>query len=284
MALQFDPIPVDQLHDLIVKGLRSFFKKAGCENAVLGLSGGIDSAVVAALAVEAFGKDHVTGIMMPSQYSTLHSISDAVDLANNLGIRYYVAPIEKIYDKLLKVVTPFFEGNHRWDTTQENLQARIRATILMAYANRRKALLLNTTNKSELSMGYGTLYGDLAGALMVIADVYKLQVYDLANYINLAKDVVPRSTISKAPSAELAVGQKDTDTLPPYSELDPILYSLNEAGMSPEKLIENGVDKKLVDRILKIRARNGFKTIQVPPVLKISSHPLLEASKCFEIE
>ena len=160
---------VEDIHDRIVRAVRDFFAQAGMSRAVLGLSGGIDSAVVASLAAEALGKDHVTGILMPSSWSTVHSVNDAVELADNLGIKYHIIPIGAVYDRFIKETEPLFEGDFHWDTTQENLQARIRGTILMLYSNRHGALLLNTTNKSELSMGYGTLYGDLCGSLMVIA-------------------------------------------------------------------------------------------------------------------
>ena len=232
--------------------------------AVLGLSGGLDSAVVAALAAEALGKEHVTGILMPSSWSTVHSVNDAVELADNLGIKYHIIPIGAIYDRFMKEAEPLFEGDFHWDTTQENLQARIRGTILMLYSNRHGALLLNTTNKSELSMGYGTLYGDLCGALMVIADLYKTEVYELAAYVNREKELIPLSTITKAPSAEL----RD--------------YSLNEGGRSAEQILQEGVDKALVERILRLRRAAAFKVHQLAPEIKISSCPLLDRSKWVE--
>ncbi len=270
---------IASIHQRLIASLRSFFKKAGMQKAVLGLSGGIDSAVVAALAAEALGSENVTGIIMPSAFSTLHSVTDAVDLAENLNIKHYIIPIEKIYDKVLKEINPFFEGENYWDNTQENLQARIRGMILMAFSNRRGALLLNTSNKSELAVGYGTLYGDLAGALMVIADIYKLQVYALADYINTHKEIIPFSTISKAPSAELREDQKDTDSLPDYSVLDPVLYRLVEMGETPEEIIGSGVARELVERITTLKKGASFKGAQMPPVIKITDKPLLEKSK-----
>ena len=180
---------IEDIHSRIIRTIRDFFAQAGMSRAVLGLSGGLDSAVVAALATEALGKDNVTGILMPSSWSTVHSVNDAVTLADNLGIRYHIVPISTVYDRFMKETEPLFEGDFHWDTTQENLQARIRGTILMLYSNRHGALLLNTTNKSELSMGYGTLYGDLCGALMVIADLYKTEVYELAAYINREREL-----------------------------------------------------------------------------------------------
>ena len=275
---------IASIHQRLVASLRSFFKNAGMQKAVLGLSGGIDSAVVAALAAEALGSENITGIIMPSAFSTLHSVTDAVDLADNLNIKYYIIPIEKIYDKVIKEIDPIFEGEHHWDNTQENLQARIRGMILMAFSNRRGALLLNTSNKSELAVGYGTLYGDLAGALMVIADIYKLQVYALADYINTEKEIIPFSTITKAPSAELREDQKDTDSLPDYSILDPVLYRMVELGETPEQIIESGVARELVERITKLKKGAAFKGAQMAPVIKITERPLLDKSKWITIE
>lgn len=275
---------IASIHQRLVASLRSFFKNAGMQKAVLGLSGGIDSAVVAALAAEALGSENVTGIIMPSAFSTLHSVTDAVDLADNLNIKYYIIPIEKIYDKVIKEIDPIFEGEHHWDNTQENLQARIRGMILMAFSNRRGALLLNTSNKSELAVGYGTLYGDLAGALMVIADIYKLQVYALADYINTEKEIIPFSTITKAPSAELREDQKDTDSLPDYSILDPVLYRMVELGETPEQIIKSGVARELVERITKLKKGATFKGAQMAPVIKITERPLLDKSKWITIE
>lgn len=277
----FSDSNIVEVHDILVAGIKAFFSEAGMKKAVLGLSGGIDSAVVAALAVRALGKENVTGVLMPSPFSTLHSVSDSIALANNLGMDNFIIPIEKIYERVMKETEPFFHGDFHWDTTQENIQARIRSIILMTYSNRNAALLLNTSNKSELSMGYGTLYGDLAGALMVIADLYKVEVYELAHYINSEKEIIPVSIITKAPSAELREDQKDTDTLPEYSVLDSVLYKLNEGGMSPEQIVREGADKDLVDRILNLRKRSAFKRHQFPPFLKTSSHPIIDETKAF---
>ena len=273
---------ISGIHSRIIRTVRDFFAKAGASRAVIGLSGGIDSAVVAALAVEALGKDNVTGILMPSSYSTIHSVGDAVTLADNLGIKYHIVPISAVYDRFMKEAEPLFEGDFHWDTTQENLQARIRGTILMLYSNRHRALLLNTTNKSELSMGYGTLYGDLCGALMVIADLYKTEVYEMAAYINREQEIIPASTITKAPSAELKEGQKDTDSLPPYDILDPVLYSLNERGKSAEQILQEGADKELVEKIIRLRKAAAFKGHQLAPMIKVSTAPLLDRSKWVE--
>ena len=258
---------VEDIHDRIVRAVRDFFAQTGMSRAVLGLSGGLDSAVVAALAAEALGKEHVTGILMPSSWSTVHSVNDAVELADNLGIKYHIIPIGTIYDRFMKEAEPLFEGDFHWDTTQENLQARIRGTILMMYSNRHGALLLNTTN---------------CGSLMVIADLYKTEVYELAAYINREKELIPLSTITKAPSAELRDGQKDTDSLPPYDVLDPVLYSLNEGGRSAEQILQEGVDKALVERILRLRKAAAFKVHQLAPEITVSSCPLLDRSKWVE--
>lgn len=265
---------IEEIHATLVSSLREFFAKSGQKKAVLGLSGGIDSAVVAALAVEALGKENVCGILMPSQFSTLHSLTDAVDLANNLDMKHIVIPIEKMYHRAIKDLAPIFDGDNSWDNTQENIQARIRGMIVMAYSNRHGALALNTSNKSELAMGYGTLYGDLAGAVMVIADIYKIQVYDLARYINRERTIIPISTITKAPSAELRHDQKDTDSLPEYALLDPVLHALIEEGKSKEELLEEGVDEALIDRILTLKARSAFKVHQMAPVIKVSDKPI----------
>lgn len=269
----------ENIHAIIIDGIKRFFTSCNMSKAVLGLSGGIDSALVAALVTEALGKENVVGILMPSPFSTLHSINDAVNLAKNLEINYKIISIDKIYTKFMKELDPIFEDNHTWDVTQENLQARIRGTILMAYSNRHKALVTNTSNKSELSMGYGTLYGDLAGSLMVIADIYKTEVYDLARYINRDREIIPQSTLTKAPSAELRDGQKDTDSLPDYDVLDPILYKLNELGQSKEELLAEGIDEALIDKILRIKNSAAFKGHQMAQLIKVSSAPLLEQSK-----
>lgn len=275
----FSGSDISEIHDRIIYAVRDFFSKAGKFRAVIGLSGGIDSAVVAALAAEALGNENVTGILMPSSYSTVHSVNDAVELAENLKIKYYIVPIGKIYDKFMKETEVLFEGDFHWDNTQENLQARIRGTVLMIYSNRHDALLLNTTNKSELSMGYGTLYGDLCGSLMVIADLYKVEVYELAAYINRDKEIIPFSTMTKAPSAELREGQKDTDSLPDYPVLDPILYSLNERGLSKEQILQDGTERTLVERIVRQKNAVSFKAHQLPQIIKISELPLLPESK-----
>ena len=271
---------IAEVHDLIVGKLRDYFAGAGLKKAVLGLSGGIDSALVAALAVDALGADNVHGILMPSGFSSLGSVTDSVELANNLDIGYDIIPIEKIYKRAMIEMIKFFEIG-KWHVAQENLQARIRGTILMTWANRYNALLLNTSNKSELFTGYGTLYGDLCGAVMVIADLYKLQVYELSRYENElhGKEVIPESILTKAPSAELRPNQKDSDSLPEYEHLDPVLHALCEEELTPEQVVERGTDAALVDRIVRLKKGAAFKVLQIPPVITVGSHPIVPAFK-----
>ncbi|MBQ0123694.1 MAG: NAD(+) synthase [Bacteroidales bacterium] len=275
-----EKIDIASVHDLIIGKIRDFFASCGKSKAVLGLSGGIDSALVAALATEALGKENVHGILMPSQFSSLHSVSDSVDLANNLGIKYDVIPIDKIYKRFMLEMHTFFEIG-KWSVAQENIQARARGTILMTYSNRYDALVLNTSNKSELFMGYGTLYGDLCGAMMVIADLYKLQVYELSNHMNRNGEIIPKSIIEKAPSAELRPGQKDTDSLPEYEVLDPILHALHEEGLTVDEVIATkGVDRELLERILRLKRGAAFKVMQIPPVLTVGNKPVVPPFKC----
>ena len=235
---------------------------------------------MAALAVDALGPDNVHGILMPSEFSSLSSVTDSIELANNLGMTYDIVPIEKIYKRAMIEMIRFFELG-KWSVAQENLQARIRGTILMTWSNRFNALLLNTSNKSELFTGYGTLYGDLCGAMMVIADLYKVQVYELAYYENTrhGKEVIPESILTKAPSAELRPNQKDTDSLPEYELLDPVLHALCEEGLTPEEVVARGTDAALVERIVKLKKGAAFKVMQIPPVLTVGKHPIVPEFK-----
>ncbi len=273
-------LTIEQMYNRLVDGIKGYFKSCGINKAVLGLSGGIDSALVAALAVKALGSKNVHGLLLPSEFSTLHSIQDAVDLADNLKMSYNVVSISEIYDRFIKSLDKVFTNKREWSVAEENLQARIRGTILMAYANKYNTLLLNTSNKSELSTGYGTLYGDLAGAIMVIADVYKCDVYELSYYVNMEQEIIPTSTLTKAPSAELRSNQKDTDSLPEYELMDPILYQHNEGGKSFEQIKKEGADAALVDRIKGLVGKSSFKIHQIPPILNISSKPLVYKEKC----
>lgn len=277
--LQIKP---DIAYASLVKGLAGYFRDFGKEKAVVGLSGGIDSAVVLSIAAEALGNQNVHAILMPSPFSTLHSVTDAVELAGNLNIKHSIVPIEGIYHRFEKELEDLLNGNIK-GITLENLQARIRANILMAYSNNSGALLLNTSNKSELAMGYGTLYGDLAGALMVIADLYKLQVYDIARYINsVTGNVIPESILTKEPSAELRDNQKDSDSFPEYAILDPILHALREEGKSPEELIAEGAERIVIDRITRLIENSAFKAHQLPPALQLGLHPVVPENKCIK--
>lgn len=260
---------IELIHDAIVLGIKDYFKKSGFSRAVLGLSGGIDSAVVAALASEALGAENVLAVMLPSQYSSDHSIDDAKALINNLGLQEQLLPIKNIFNAFEKELAEMFSSKQA-DLTEENMQARIRGVLLMAVSNKFGNILLNTSNKSEAAVGYGTLYGDMCGGLSVIGDVYKTQVYDLANYINRNKVIIPLNTITKAPSAELRPDQKDSDSLPEYDVLDNVLFHYIEMAKSKSELIEMGFDEKLVDRVTGLVNRNEYKRYQTPPVLRVS--------------
>lgn len=270
---------IDTVHDTLVGGIRDFFDSKGVSQAVIGLSGGLDSAVVATLAVKALGKDNVHGILMPSVFSTLHSIQDAVDLSDNLDIKYNIVPISTIYNKFMKELQPVFGNHNKWNVAEEHLQSRIRSSILMAYSNKFGALLLNTTNKSELFVGYGTLYGDLAGSLMVLADLYKSEVYELAGYINMDEEIIPQSSLIKAPSDELRKDQKDSDFLPDYTTLDRIIFGLHEEEKSVEKVIEEGYAREHVQKTADLHNSSIFKLHQLPQILNISKKPLAHRSK-----
>lgn len=260
---------IENIHDALVLGIRDYFKKLGFTKATLGLSGGIDSAVTAVLAQRALGKENVHGILMPSQYSSDHSVNDAKQLGENLGIKYDVIAIKDMYDSFEKNLSTFFK-NTQPDVTEENIQARIRGVLLMALSNKFKYVLLNTSNKSEVAVGYGTLYGDMCGGIAVLGDVYKTQIYELARYINKDSEVIPMNSISKPPSAELRPGQKDSDSLPEYDVLDKILYQYIELRKGPKELLNMGFDASLVTRVLRLVNINEYKRAQTPPILRIS--------------
>jgi len=242
----------------------------GFSKATLGLSGGIDSAVTVVLAVEALGKENVRVLLLPSQYSSDHSINDAVDLANNLGIEYNIVPIKEIFNSCNFLMSPIFEGKEA-DVTEENIQARIRGTLLMALSNKFGHILLNTSNKSEAAVGYGTLYGDMNGGLSVLGDVYKTDVFKLARYMNRNGEVVPENTIVKPPSAELRPDQKDSDSLPDYDVLDAILFRYIEKNQSPKEIIEAGFAEDVVNKAVRLVNMNEYKRFQTAPTLRISS-------------
>ncbi|MBT8232604.1 MAG: NAD+ synthase [Saprospiraceae bacterium] len=259
-----------EIHDAIICGIKDYFSKLGFTKAILGLSGGIDSAVTAVLAQRALGKENVRVLLMPSQFSSDHSVNDAKQLAENLGIQYDIIKIESIYKSFLGQLDTHFEGLP-FNVTEENIQARVRGTLLMAFSNKFGNILLNTSNKSEMAVGYGTLYGDLAGGISVLGDVYKTEVFALANYINKDKEVIPTNTITKPPSAELRPNQKDSDSLPDYDILDKILFEYIENRKGPNEIIEMGYDQALVKRILRLVNINEFKRYQTAPVLRVSS-------------
>lgn len=261
--------PIDQVHKALVLGLKDYVQKCGFKSVLLGLSGGIDSAVVGALAAEALGPENVTGVSMPSVYSSEGSLLDAQALAKNLGIRHHNIPINRIYRSCLDSLKGAFRGTNE-DVTEQNLQARIRGNLLMALSNKFGAMVLSTGNKSELSMGYCTLYGDMSGGLAVLGDVPKTTVYALAKYINKEKEVIPVSSITKPPSAELKPDQKDQDDLPPYEVLDKLLERYIEKGKDPEEIAQKEFSKDLVLSVIRRIERNEYKRRQAPPVLKIT--------------
>ena len=256
--------------DALVLGTRDYVRKCGFSKALVGLSGGIDSALVAAIAVEALGADNVMGIGMPSGYSSEGSKDDARDLAQRLGVRFEMLPIRDDFEALMRTLDPLFHGTP-FGLAEENLQSRLRGVLLMALSNKFGALVLTTGNKSEMSVGYCTLYGDMVGALAVIGDLMKTRVYQLSRYANREREIIPQATISKAPSAELRPEQKDTDSLPPYEVLDPILEAYVEHYCSAEQIArEQGVDVELVRQVLKLVERSEYKRQQAAPVLKIT--------------
>jgi NAD+ synthase (glutamine-hydrolysing) len=261
---------VAELWDALVLGTRDYVRKCGFSKALVGLSGGIDSALVAAIAVEALGAENVVGVGMPTEYSSLGSIDDARKLAKNLGIRFELLPIHDVFAQFQHVLQPLFAGTS-FGLAEENLQPRIRGTLLMALSNKFGALVLTTGNKSEMSTGYCTLYGDMVGALAVIGDVMKTRVYALSRYVNRVKEMIPWATIEKPPSAELRPGQMDTDSLPPYEVLDPILEAYVERYCSAEQIAEEqGVDVQLVRSVLQLVERSEYKRQQAAPVLKVT--------------
>ena len=260
---------IDEIYHAIVLGIKDYFGKMGFSKAVMGSSGGIDSAVTQVLATQALGKDNVRALLMPSQYSTAHSVTDAEQLSKNLGNPYDIVPIKNIYESFLTELQPIFK-NEPFNVAEENIQSRTRGNLLMAMANKFGYILLNTSNKSELATGYGTLYGDMAGGLSILGDVYKMQVYALARYINKKEKVIPENIITKAPSAELRPNQKDSDSLPEYEKLDRILYQYIELRKGPKEIIESGYENELVDRILKLVNTNEYKRNQFCPIIRVS--------------
>lgn len=267
---------IRMIHEALVTGIRDYFAKLGFKRAILGLSGGIDSAVTAVLAVEALGASNVRVLLMPSQFSSDHSVNDALALAQRLGIQYDIIPIQPMYAAFETSLKNQFWAQP-FNVTEENIQARIRGTLLMAMSNKFGHILLNTTNKSEMAVGYGTLYGDMCGGISVLGDVYKTEIYQLADFLNKNTPLaggnegpIPKSSIEKPPSAELRPGQKDSDSLPPYDILDKILYQYIECRQGPRELIAMGFEEALVKRVLRMVNINEFKREQAAPVLRVS--------------
>jgi NAD+ synthase (glutamine-hydrolysing) len=261
---------ISEIYAALVLGIRDYFQKMGFTKATLGASGGIDSAVVQALAVEALGKESVHVLLMPSEFSSGHSISDAERLSQTLGNRYDIVAIKDIYDQFIETLHPLF-GDLPFSLAEENIQARSRGNLLMALANKFGYILLNTSNKSELAVGYGTLYGDMAGGLSVLGDLYKTQVYSLARYINRNGEVIPENILTKAPSAELRPGQKDSDSLPEYDVLDQLLYQYIELRQGPKEIVAQGFDEALVARTLRLVNMSEYKRAQFCPIIRVSS-------------
>ncbi|MEI6632368.1 MAG: NAD+ synthase [Chlamydiota bacterium] len=262
--------PDETVCDALVLGVRDYARKCGFRDAIVGLSGGIDSAVTACIAVRALGRKHVRGVSMPSMYSSRGSVEDARALAKNLGIGVSVVPITPVYRAYLRTLAPHLR-RRRPDTTEENIQARIRGNILMALSNKFGALVLSTGNKSEMAVGYCTLYGDMAGGLAVLSDVPKTLIYGIARHLNEGGEIIPQASISKPPSAELKPGQIDQDTLPPYEVLDAVLSRYIEKRQSPEEIIAAGYGRKLVCGVIRRVERNEYKRHQAPPGLKVTS-------------
>ncbi|MEY2811867.1 MAG: hypothetical protein RI991_862 [Bacteroidota bacterium] len=261
---------ISQIKSALIAGIRDYFSKMGFKKAILGSSGGIDSAVVLTLAVEALGAENVTAILMPSSFSSEHSVEDAKQLSEQLGNPYHIIGIGGIYDSFLQSLEPLFNGT-TFGVAEENIQSRSRGNLLMAIANKFGYVLLNTSNKSELATGYGTLYGDMAGGLSVIGDLYKTQVYAIAHHINSKQVIIPENILSKAPSAELRPNQKDSDSLPEYDELDKLLYFYIERRKGPAEIIAMGFDEGLVRKTLRMVNLNEYKRNQFCPIIRVST-------------
>jgi NAD+ synthase (glutamine-hydrolysing) len=260
---------IERIHDAVVLGIKDYFEKLGFKKAVLGLSGGIDSAVVLYLAQKALGAENVRTLLMPSEFSSGHSVDDSVKLSENLGTEYEIVSIENLFKNFRQDLKPLF-GDLPFNVAEENLQARIRGVLLMGVSNKFGNILLNTSNKSECAVGYSTIYGDMNGGLSVIADLYKTEVYELARWVNRHDEVIPENIITKAPSAELRPDQKDSDSLPDYDVLDEILIEYIENRKGPAEIIAMGHPEELVNRILRLVNLNEYKRYQTPPILRVS--------------
>jgi len=261
---------IEKIYQALILGIRDYFTKMGFKKATLGLSGGIDSALVLVLAVEALGKDNVRVLLMPSRYSSDHSVDDAMQLVHNLGIQHDIIPIQPMVDSFEQSLSEVFT-NLPNDITEENIQARTRGILLMALSNKFGNILLNTTNKSECAVGYGTLYGDMNGGLAVLGDVYKTDIFKMCRWINRTLEIIPANTILKPPSAELRADQKDSDSLPDYEMLDQILFDYIELNLSPQEIIAKGFNEATVLRTVRMVNNTEYKRFQAPPILRISS-------------
>lgn len=270
MDQQHIPEKTVLIHDALVMGIKNYFGKLGFGKAIVGLSGGIDSAVTMVLAAKALGPENVYGLLMPSQFSSDHSVEDARKLAQNLGSPFGTIAIKDIYQAFETGLSDVFSGTN-FGLTEENIQARIRGTLLMAMTNKFGYILLNTSNKSEAAVGYGTLYGDMNGGLSVLGDLYKTEVYDLARLINKDSELIPTNSIIKPPSAELRPGQLDSDSLPDYEVLDRLLFQYIENRKGPRELIEMGFADEMVQRVLRLVNTNEYKRYQTPPILRVSA-------------
>lgn len=265
-----ETVNYQDIEQALVLGIKEYFRKQGFKKAILGLSGGVDSALVVYLAAKALGAENVMAVMLPSQYSSDHSVSDSIQLVKNLGVKSDLISIENTFAALQNTLNKQFE-NTEFGIAEENMQSRSRAVILMALANKFGYILLNTSNKSELAVGYGTLYGDMCGGISVIGDLYKTEVYALCDYINRNEEIIPENILTKAPSAELRPNQKDSDSLPDYEVLDAILFHYIEERKGPQDIISLGFDEALVLRTLKMVNTNEWKRLQAPPVLRVST-------------
>lgn len=264
-----EKLGTDKIHTALITGIRDYFQKMGFSKAIVASSGGVDSALVLALACEALGAANVHALLLPSQFSTGHSVSDAEALSKNLGNPYDIIPIKDVFEAYQQALKPVFK-NLPFSVAEENLQSRIRGAMVMALSNKFGSILLNTSNKSELATGYGTLYGDMAGGLGVLGDLYKLQIYEVCRYVNRNGEVIPENILTKAPSAELRPGQKDSDSLPEYHVLDPILYQYIERHQGPKEIIALGYDEATVTRVLKLVNTNEYKRNQFCPIIRVS--------------
>ncbi|MBN1388492.1 MAG: NAD+ synthase [Bacteroidales bacterium] len=267
---KYQPDRIEMIYSALVLGLKDYFDKMNFPSAILGLSGGIDSAVCLCIAVKALGAQKVRALLLPSMYSSENSVEDAVDLSNKLGVRYDIINIESSYRVIIDSLSEVMKGTSP-DVTEENIQARLRSLLLMSLSNKFGNILLNTSNKSETAVGYSTLYGDMAGSISVLGDVYKTDIYKLADHINKDLNIIPQSIIDKAPSAELRPDQKDTDSLPDYEVLDSLLYQYIEMQKPVSEIKGHNITRDLVKKIINQINRNEFKRYQAPPILRISS-------------